>query len=137
MPIATSPNPPQRSNSVATLPPPQTFDILPLLYPILTRLLPRDAAESPDTAPSLSPKELGTAAQAVHNKIQKARVAVRDLPGIGMSLEDQEIVINELEEEVRRLDGVMEGIRAKAREALEKIQEPSVADEPMATVEET
>lgn len=35
-----------------------------------------------------------------------------------MSLEAQEDVIEELEEEVRRLDGVMEGIRRVAREMM-------------------
>ncbi len=40
------------------------------------------------------------------------------MPGVEMSLEEQTHVIEELEEEFRRLDGVLEGIRRAAREMI-------------------
>jgi len=45
-------------------------------------------------------------------------MAVREMPGVEMSLEEQTHVIEELEEEFRRLDGVLEGIRRAAREMI-------------------
>ncbi|KAF6235624.1 hypothetical protein HO173_006307 [Letharia columbiana] len=117
MPTATTPPP---SN---TLPPPQLFDILPPLHSLLSRLLLPPSADgltpSPDTITPVSPKDLATAASSITNKIQKARVAVRELPGVGMGIEEQEDVIAELEEESRRLRGVEEGIRKAARNRLE------------------
>lgn len=53
-------------------------------------------------------------------KIQKARIVVRELPGMEMGIEEQEGIIVELEEEVRRLRGVEEGIGRAAREAWQK-----------------
>lgn len=43
---------------------------------------------------------------------------MRELPGVEMSLEEQKDLIEELEEEVERLGGVLEGIRSAAREVL-------------------
>ena len=71
------------------------------------------------------------------DKIRKARVAVRELPGIEMSLEDQQSVISELEEESRRLNRVLEGIGAKAREALGKMQDSTSIDAEVSTIEES
>lgn len=39
-----------------------------------------------------------------------------------MSLEEQEDVIAELEGEVRRLDGVLEGVRGRARKGLAGVE---------------
>lgn len=124
MPIATTLFP-QPSTNPPLLPPPQTFDLLPPLHALLSRLLlsrdPTDlSTPSPETvtASPISPKELGAAASTVTNKIQKARLAVRELPGVEMSLEEQKDLIEELEEEVERLGGVLEGIRSAAREVL-------------------
>lgn len=121
MPTATSPHPP----SPSPLPPPQLFDILPPLHTLLSRLLLPPSLDgttpSPDTTAPLSPKDLATAASSITNKIQKARVAVRELPGTEMGIEEQEDVIQELEEESGRLRGVEEGIRRAAREWLEGV----------------
>lgn len=116
MPTATSPPPP------TPLPPPQLFDILPPLHALLSRLLLPPSLDgttpSPDTTAPISPKDLATAASSITTKIQKARVAVRELPGVDMGLEEQEEVIAELEAESRRLRGVEEGIRNAARDQL-------------------
>lgn len=122
MPIATT-LPPNPTAADTSLPPPQTFDLIPPLHSLLARLLlPRDPTDpstpSPETATPISPKELGPAASVVTNKIHRARIAIRELPGVEMSLEEQEHVIEELEEEVRRLDEAMDGIRRAAREMM-------------------
>lgn len=125
MPIATTPNPSQTEKS---LPPPQTFDILPPLHALLSRLLlPNNGADIPTPSPAtikpISPKDLATAASSITAKIQKARVAVRELPGVEMGIEEQEDVIRELEGEVRRLRGVREGIARGARDRMRKLAE--------------
>lgn len=51
-------------------------------------------------------------------KIQKARAAVRGLPDIERTIEEQEEEIAELEDEVRRVRGVIAGMREGARAAL-------------------
>lgn len=116
MPTATT----QPTSS--TLPPPQLFDILPPLHSLLSRLLLPASADgltpSPDTTTPISPKDLATAASSITHKIQKARTAVRELPGIEMGIEEQEDVIAELKEESRRLRGVEEGIRRTAKNRL-------------------
>ncbi|KAL9101952.1 MAG: hypothetical protein Q9163_002840 [Psora crenata] len=108
-----------------TLPPPQTFDILQTLYPLLTRLLqPPPAGHSPtpnlgsDSATSLSPKDLAASASTVLLKIQKARQAVEGLEGIDVSVEEQEDIIRELEEEAQRGQSVLSGLQGKAKELL-------------------
>lgn len=106
------------------LPSPSTFDILPPLHALLSRLLlPAPTAASPSphlinaaTAP-LSPKDLTTASSAVRIKIQKARVAVQRLPDIDRSVQDQQREIRDLEDEVARLRGVLAALGEGAREA--------------------
>ncbi|MCJ1465214.1 hypothetical protein MMC07_003830 [Pseudocyphellaria aurata] len=119
----TTPHPP--------LPPPSTFDILPPLHALLSRLLlpaasgPTTASPLPASSPHptnaattpLSPKDLSTASSAVKIRIQKARVAVQRLPDINRSVQDQEREIRELEEEVSRLKGVLAALGENAREA--------------------
>lgn len=48
-------------------------------------------------------------------------MAVRELPGVEMGIEEQEDVIAELEEESRRLKCVEEGITRAARKRLEGV----------------
>lgn len=119
MPTATT-----NQSVLNTLPPAQLFDILPPLHSLLSRLLLPPSADgltpATDTITPLSPKDLATAASSITNKIQKARIAVRELPGVEMSIEEQEDVIAELEEESRRLRGVEEGIMLAARKRLDE-----------------
>ncbi|KAM0798672.1 RNA polymerase II transcription mediator complex subunit 9-domain-containing protein [Usnea florida] len=101
-----------------TNPPPPLFDILPPLHTLLTRLLLPDAL-TPSPPTPLSPKDLATAASSITAKIQKARTAARELPGMEMGIKEQEEVIRELEGESRRLRGVEEEIALAARRRLE------------------
>ncbi|MCJ1256760.1 hypothetical protein MMC24_004584 [Lignoscripta atroalba] len=90
MPSATSP-PSPHSNA---LPSPQTFDIVPPLHALLSRLLVSSvegSAESP-----ISPKDLATEAAAIKIKIQKARAAAETLPDIHRTVAEQEEEIDEL-----------------------------------------
>ncbi|KAL9630468.1 MAG: hypothetical protein Q9164_006402, partial [Protoblastenia rupestris] len=48
--------------------------------------------------------------------IQKARTAVQLLEGMDVSVEEQEVMIRELEEEVKRGEGVLRGLVRRARE---------------------
>ncbi|KAK3168189.1 hypothetical protein OEA41_004635 [Lepraria neglecta] len=128
MPTATATTPNPSQTTTKPLPPPQTFDILPPLHALLSRLLlPNNGAEisspSPDTVTPISPKDLATAASSITAKIQKARAAVRDLPGVEMGIEEQDDVIRELEEEVRRLRGVQEGISRVARDGMRGLRQ--------------
>ena len=134
MPVATDPN----TNTTPLLPPPQTFDILPPLYPLLTRLLllppsPTDPASTPNPAPDaptpLSPKDLATAASSIMLKIQNARQAVSALEGMDVGLEEQGALIRELEEEVRRGEGVLGALRGRAREVMRANGEGSKAED--------
>ena len=51
-------------------------------------------------------------------KIQKARVAVQELPDGERTVEEQEVEIAELEEEVRRLRGVLGALGREGREGV-------------------
>ncbi len=118
-----------------TLPHPSTFDILPPLHALLSRLLVPPSQTSTQTTFSppvtsspalanptnnspLSPKDLATAASAVKIKIQKARMAVRGLPDVERTIEEQELEISELENEVKRVNKLLVGMKEAARRAL-------------------
>lgn len=88
-----------------TLPPPQTFDVLPALHQLLSRLLP-DLTYTTDSA--LEPKDLAPAAAVVKLHIQKAREAVRALPEVNRTCDDQREEIAELEERVKALKAMLE-----------------------------
>ncbi|MCJ1481258.1 hypothetical protein MMC06_001415 [Schaereria dolodes] len=87
------------------LPPPHTFDIIPSLHALLSRLLvaPNDGgAGSP-----LSPKDLSTEAAAIKIKIQKARAAVETLPDIERTVAEQREDIKELQTRIVGLKRVL------------------------------
>lgn len=125
MPTATNPPtpaaaPPIDTTSRSTLPPPSTFDFLPPLHALLTRLLlPANNGHLPSNSPQtnqpdqpLSPKDLAIAASAITAKIQKARMVVRSMEGVGMDLQEQKEIIAELEAESARGKGMLDSLRA-------------------------
>ncbi len=148
MPSATLSPSSTKPPTTAALPP-STFDIIPPLHTLLTRLLlppatnashttqPQSgiapAALSPAPANSpfvqsqitstsyLFPKDLSIAASAVKIKIQKARVAVAGLPDVERTTEAQESEIGELEEEVEKLRGVLKELGESGRRAAESL----------------
>ncbi|KAF2868867.1 RNA polymerase II transcription mediator complex subunit 9-domain-containing protein [Massariosphaeria phaeospora] len=94
-------------------PAPATFDILPDLHKLLSRLIstsPQHPAPTPAPTPGqpvgdgpLEMQHLATAATDVKLKIQKARRAVMALPDIGRTLEDQQEEIEDLQARIARL----------------------------------
>lgn len=110
------------SSAVAThpdvppFPPPQTFDILPEINALISRLhVPGSSSSNstdPSTTDSLAPKDLHAAAVPIKLKIQKAHAAVQALPDVGRTVEEQEREIRALE---RRNESLRERVQKLAR----------------------
>jgi hypothetical protein len=123
MPSFTSPN----TTIHPDLPPflsPQTFDILPEIYTLISRLqLPSNNTTDPSTAQPndlLTPKDLAAAAVPIKLKIQKARATVQNLPDVERTVEEQEREIRALEkrnESLRVRVGELAILARQAREA--------------------
>ncbi len=106
------------SQSKPTLPPPQTFDILPTLHELLARIdhapnLTSLDLSPPDSGstdlgslyadlPPLEPKELPIEVLQIKAKIRRALKELEKLPDMERSVEEQEEEIRELEERGRR-----------------------------------
>lgn len=113
--------------SASPLPPPATFDFLPDLHMLLSRLL---AVSAQGPAPTSTPgqpvddegplelKNLPGEAQKLRNKIQRAQRAVMALPDIDRTIEDQEDEIQYLEARITEL-----------RSALQRLGQPSTPAE--------
>ncbi|KAF2685852.1 hypothetical protein K458DRAFT_300031 [Lentithecium fluviatile CBS 122367] len=105
------------------LPPPSTFDILPDLHKILSRLIPasaQPAAPTPGQAPADAPLEIqqvAAAATEVKLKLQRARAAVMALPDIDRTCEDQQDEIEYLEARITRLRASLQQLGQPAHEA--------------------
>ncbi|KAF1993290.1 hypothetical protein P154DRAFT_82017 [Amniculicola lignicola CBS 123094] len=109
---ATPALPPQPTPA---LPSPATFDVLPDLHKLLSRLISTSAQPpAPTPTPSqpsgdgpLEIQNLVTAATELKMKIKRARNAVQALPGIERTCEDQDEEMRELEERIRALKEVL------------------------------
>jgi len=105
------------------LPPPSTFDILPDLHKILSRLIPaatQPAGPAPGQASADGPLEIqqvAAAATEVKLKLQRARTAVMALPDIDRTCEDQQDEIEYLEARIERLKASLQQLGQPAREA--------------------
>lgn len=107
------------------LPPPATFDLLPDLHRILSRLITTSAqlpgpAPTPGQPPADGPLEItqvATAATEVKLKLQKARKAVLALPDIDRTCEDQQDEIEYLEERIAKLKASLQQLAQPCREA--------------------
>ena len=100
MPSSTSP-----PTHPATLPPADTFDFIPPLHALLSRLLVNQSETTGNH--TLSPKDLATEAAAIKIKIQKARAAVQVLPDVDRSVVEQQEEIGELEQRIREQKRVL------------------------------
>ncbi len=115
------------STSVPAFPPPQTFDILPHIYDLVTRLpqtsLVPQTTSSTNTphADTLDPKDLPQAAVPIKLKIQKAKAAVLALPDVERTIEEQEDEVLELERRIERLRGVLGNLGRRASEGKRKV----------------
>ncbi|PVH97726.1 hypothetical protein DM02DRAFT_74541 [Periconia macrospinosa] len=111
---ATPALPPQPSTP--DLPPPSTFDVLPDLHKILSRLLQTPPQAPPSaggaaTAPTPTPaadgpleiEQVASATAEVKLKLQRAQKAILSLPGIERTCEDQQDEIAYLETRIETL----------------------------------
>ncbi|KAK5173111.1 uncharacterized protein LTR77_003233 [Saxophila tyrrhenica] len=128
MPSSTNPQKP-------TLPPPQTFDILPLLHELLARIdhdthtldqqLQSNSDQEATDLPALyaplqplDPKELPAEVLQIKTKIRRALKELEKLPDMDRTVEDQGEEIRELEEKERRQKEVMRRLREWGAEGL-------------------
>lgn len=116
---------PQPAPTNPGLPPPSTFDILPDLHKLLTRLLdtpahppaPTPTPAQPSAHGPLDIQHVPTAATDIKLKIQKARRAVMALPDIDRTCEDQQDEIDELEARITRLKAALRELGRPTDEA--------------------
>ncbi|MCJ1318607.1 hypothetical protein MMC15_003937 [Xylographa vitiligo] len=109
MPSSTFP-----STQPTTLPPADTFDFIPPLHALLSRLL---VPQSDAAGNTLAPKDLATEAAAIKIKIQKARAAVQVLPDVERSVAAQREEIEELEERIREQKRVLRQVAEAGRKS--------------------
>lgn len=114
------------------LPPPSTFDILPELHEILSRLISTSAqppapTPTPGQPPADGPLEIqqvAAAATKVKLKLQAARKAVMALPDIDRTCEDQQEEIEYLETRIAKL-------KASLHQLGQSVQEEGDGDQSM------
>lgn len=120
-PTPAQPPPPP----VSALPPPSTFDILPDLHRVLSRLI-STSVQPPGAAPTPGPpsadgpldiQQVSTAATEVKLKLQKARKAVMALPDIDRSIEDQQDEIDFLEARIAKLKAALQALGKPPQES--------------------
>ncbi|KAI9735933.1 MAG: hypothetical protein M1834_001399 [Cirrosporium novae-zelandiae] len=113
-----------QSYAPSIMPPPQTFDSLPPLHALLSRL---DPSQSPyPKQQPLDAKDLPVEASGIKVRLQKARATVQELPETDKSLADQEEEIQELLEKIAKQKEVLKDLVVKA--ALWSFQEEKMRD---------
>ncbi|KAI4715591.1 hypothetical protein E4T48_08218 [Aureobasidium sp. EXF-10727] len=142
-PTTTTLPPPSSTptTSQPPLPPPQTFDILPPLHALLSRLEPTLNVYTPDTSAALPPnnasshtpvtsasalpsptpqqldyKDAATAAQFLKSRIRKAMAELGALADMHRGVGEQEEEIRGLESKIRRQREVLARLAALAEE---------------------
>ncbi|KAI9830198.1 MAG: hypothetical protein M1826_005000 [Phylliscum demangeonii] len=100
--------------STATkIPPASSFDIVPVISTLLSRLHPHATS----TDPVLEAQHLPIEASAVKIKIQKAQALVASLPDMDRTVEEQEAEMHQLEGRIKRQRDMLAGVAEKARQA--------------------
>ena len=105
--------------SAVPLPPAHLFDIVPEVHELLSRLLPATANPTDPTVTAYTDQQpleiqhLANEASAVRIKIQKARAAVKELPDMDRTIEEQEAEMKELEERIGRQRAMLAGLAEK------------------------
>ncbi|KAI4137988.1 MAG: hypothetical protein LQ340_008079, partial [Diploschistes diacapsis] len=87
------------------LPPASTFDFVPSIHAIVSRLL-----LDPTDKNALQPKDLAAAVFDVKQKLQRARTVIESLPDINRTIETQELEIAALEVKIERQRSQLKGI---------------------------
>lgn len=124
---ATPALPPQPATAPGGLPPPSTFDILPDLHKLLSRLI-STSAQPPASAPTPTPahvaadgpleiQQLATAATDVKLKVQNARRQVMQLPDMDRTCDDQSEEIEDLEARIASLKATLRDLGRPSTDA--------------------
>ncbi|KAI4271571.1 MAG: hypothetical protein LQ337_005914 [Flavoplaca oasis] len=93
---------PSANNNSITLPSPSTFDIIPPLHIILSRLLLSEPTSSPTSPPNnsnqspLAPKDVAAAVSEVRARIARARSIIAQMQDSDRTIEEQKEEIEEL-----------------------------------------
>ena len=126
MPSFDPPSGPATHPDIPPFPPPQTFDILPDIYALISRLQPLQASQpTNDSQPAIEPlalKDLPAAAVPIKQKIQRARVAVQSLPDVDRKVEQQEAEIKMLKTRIAMLQSRVDHLGDRAAEGLERLK---------------
>jgi len=105
--------------TTSTLPSPTTFDILPPLHELLSRLVANDPEASLTAEPSsptyqnlepLAMHQLAGEASGIRSRIRRARAAVEALPDVDRTVEEQEEEIKLLQERITKQTAVLKGL---------------------------
>jgi len=106
MPGKTSSAPTPSDPPIVTtpFPSPSTYDILPQVHALVSRLLPADPTHNPNP---IGPKDLVAEASSIKIRIQKARATTEALPDIDRTIEEQGVEIKEIEEQISKLKSVI------------------------------
>ena len=80
-----------------TLPSASTFDFIPSIYALVSRLL-----LDPTDKDALQPKDVAAAVVEIKQKIHRARNVIESLPEIHRTIENQELEIADLEAKITR-----------------------------------
>ncbi|KAI9797946.1 MAG: hypothetical protein M1825_005669 [Sarcosagium campestre] len=99
-----------------SLPSPATFDFLPALYSLLSRLV----LSTSSAEPALEPQQLATEASSLKIRIQRARGAVDALPEMDRTIEEQEVEKAELLRKIRRQHEILNGLSGRMSESLDE-----------------
>jgi hypothetical protein len=126
-----------------SLPPPQTFEILPPLHELLARVdahqnqlpaidhtgdlltlenAPGDLGSAYAELEPLNPKDLPTAALEIKSRIRNALREIGMLPDIDRSIEQQEQDIGDLEKKIEKQKAVLQQLAEVARAMQDKLR---------------
>lgn len=105
--------PPPELSAPPPLPDPSYLDIIPKLSALLARLdtAPSSADPDPNQPPPLSAKDLPAATDDMKSKLHKARKQILALPGMDVSVAEQQAEIKELEAKIKAQKGIFERLR--------------------------
>jgi hypothetical protein len=93
------------------LPSASTFDFIPSIHSLISRLL-----LDPADKDAIQPKDLTNEIAAIRQKIHRARVTIENLPDIQRTIENQELEIKDLETKIARQRGQLASIRRETRQ---------------------
>ena len=116
-----SADPPSSAQQSAPFPSPQTFDILPEIYSLLTRLVANN--ENGGDPQAIEPKDLPQEIIPIKQKIAKAKAAVAALPDMNRTIAQQEVEIKALERKIAMYKKRIAGLGRRATEPVSEAKD--------------